>query len=85
MKTFRQAVLALALAGTAATAQAGIKASAVNTTYWSAPSAAQSLVSLDASGATTLSFTLASAGKKVLTFSAICSVDAPAGDIPLVA
>lgn len=80
MKTYRNAVLALALAGTAATAQAGIKASVVNTSYWSAPSAEQSLVSLDAAGATTLSFKLPSAGKKILTFSAICSVEAPAGD-----
>jgi hypothetical protein len=80
MKTFRQAVLALALAGAAATAQAGIKASAINTSNWLSPSAAQSLVALDPSGATTLSFTLASAGKKVLTFSAMCSVRAPAGD-----
>jgi hypothetical protein len=80
MKTFRQAVLALALAGAAATAQAGIRASAINTSNWLAPSAAQSLVALDPSGMTTLNFTLASAGKKVLTFSAVCSVRAPAGD-----
>jgi hypothetical protein len=79
MKSVRQAALALALAGAAATAQAGIKASAINT-YWLSPSAAQSLVLLDASGATTLSFTLAGAGKKVLAFSAVCSVRAPAGD-----
>jgi hypothetical protein len=80
MKTFRQAVIALVLAGAAATAQAGIKASAVHTTAWTQSSAAQALVTLDASGKTALSFTLGSAGKKVLTFSAICSVDAPAGD-----
>jgi hypothetical protein len=79
MKIFRQAVLALALAGAAATAQAGIKASAIYPTTWLS-SAAQSLVVLDPSGATTLSFTLPGAGKKVLTFSAICSVRAPAGD-----
>jgi hypothetical protein len=80
MKTFRQAVLALTLAGAAATAQAGIRASAINTSNWLAPSAAQSLVALDPSGMTTLNFTLASAGKKVLTFSAVCSVRAPTGD-----
>lgn len=80
MKSIRQVALALALAGTAATAQAGVIASAINTSAWSPPSAEQSLVSLDASGATTLSFTLASRGKKVLSFSAICSVDAPASD-----
>lgn len=79
MKTLRQTVLALALAGAAATAQAGIRASAINTTNWLG-TAAQSLVALDPSGMTTLNFTLASAGKKVLTFSAVCSVRAPAGD-----
>ena len=80
MNTIRQGVLALALAGAAATAQAGIRASAINTSNWLAPSAVQSLVALDPSGMTTLNFTLPGAGKKVLTFSAICSVRAPAGD-----
>jgi hypothetical protein len=79
MKTFRQAVLAFALTSAAATSQAGIRASAINTTNWLG-SAAQSLVALDPSGITTLNFTLDSAGKKVLTFSAVCSVRAPAGD-----
>ena len=80
MKSLRHVALALALAGTAATAQASTKASAVNTSVWGTRSPAQSLVSLNAAGATTLSFTLASAGQKVLTFSAICSVNAPADD-----
>jgi hypothetical protein len=80
MKTFRQAALALVLVGAVSTAQAGIKASAIHTSFWSSRSADQTLVTLDASGMTALSFTLGSAGKKILTFSAICSVDGPAGD-----
>jgi hypothetical protein len=80
MKTFPQVALALLLAGTVATAQAGIKASAVHIGGISTVTPAPALVRLDAAGATTLSFTLPGAGKKILTFSAVCSVDAPTGD-----
>jgi hypothetical protein len=77
--TLRNAVLALLLAGTAATAQAGVKASAVNTFNWTVYTRDPVLVPLNSAGATTLSFSLASAGKKLLTFSSECAVNGPAG------
>jgi hypothetical protein len=77
--TLRHAVLALALAGVAATAQAGVKASAMNPTNWTTFTRGPLLVPLNAAGATTLSFSLASAGKKLLTFSSECAVNGLAG------
>jgi hypothetical protein len=77
--TLRHAVLALVLAGTAATAHAGVKASAVNPSNSTIFTRGPVLVPLNAAGATTLSFSLASAGKKLLTFSSECSVNGPAG------
>lgn len=77
--TLRNAVLAVALASAAVTAQAGVKASAVNTSNWIAFTRGPELVPLNAAGATTLSFSLASAGKKLLTFSSECAVNAPTG------
>jgi hypothetical protein len=77
--TLRNAALALALAGVAATAQAGVKASAVNPSNMIIPNRGPALVPLNAAGATTLSFSLASAGKKLLTFSSECAVNAPSG------
>lgn len=78
MRTLRHAALALALAGVTATAHAGIKASAVNGSLFTF-SNAEAFVPLNSAGATTLSFNLAGASKKVLTFSAYCAVYAPAG------
>ena len=77
--TLRNAALALALAGVAATAHAGVKASAIRPGNFVALSPIETLVPLNTAGATTLNFTLPSAGKKVLTYSAECAVDAPAG------
>jgi hypothetical protein len=77
--TLKQAVLALALASAAATAHAGVKASAVNTSNLIFPNRGPVFVPLTAAGATTLSFSLASAGKKLLTFSSECAVNGPAG------
>jgi hypothetical protein len=77
--TLRHALLALALAGAAATAQAGVKASAVNPSNLTWLTRGPVLVPLNSAGATTLSFSLASAGKKLLTFSSECSVNGPAG------
>src|SRR5262245_48475808 len=77
MTILRNAVLALALAGAAAAADAGVRLSAVTTsdfTYSSAP--LEAFVPLNNAGATTLSFNLTSAGKKVLTYSAECAVTA---------
>jgi hypothetical protein len=79
MRTLRHAALALALAGVTATAHAGIKASAVNGALFTS-SPAEALVALNSAGATTLNFNLGSAAKKVLTFSAYCAVNAPAGN-----
>jgi hypothetical protein len=78
--TLRHAALALVLAGTAATSHAGVKASALRPSNWVSPSRNEVLVPLNAAGATTLSFNLPSAGKKILTYSAECAVDAPAGE-----
>ena len=71
----RHAVLAFALAGAAATAHAGVRASAVNPGSWY-QTAVEAFVPLNAAGAVTLTFNLDSAGKKVLTFSAACAVSA---------
>ena len=71
--TLRNVALAVALAGVAATAHAGVRASAVNPGMWSG-TAAEAFVPLNDAGAVTLTFNLASAGKKVLTFSAACAV-----------
>jgi hypothetical protein len=75
----RNAALAIALAGTAATAHAGVKASAINADWWLQSSAAEAFVPLTTAGAVSLTFNLASPGKKVLTFSAVCAVFAPGG------
>jgi len=81
MTTLRNAALALALTGAGATAHAGVKANAVQSMFnWSRYSPAEVFVPLNSAGATTLSFKLGSAGKKVLTYSAECAVAAPAGN-----
>jgi hypothetical protein len=80
MRALGNAALALALTAAAATAQAGIKASAVLPGTSVVPSPAEYFVPLDNTSATTLTFNLSSAGKKVLTYSALCAVQAPAGD-----
>jgi hypothetical protein len=78
MKSLRNAALALALAGVSATSHAGVKASAVNGGLFTF-SNSEAFVALNNTGATTLSFNLAAAGKKVLTFSAYCAVYSAAG------
>ena len=80
--TLRHAALALALAAAATTAHAGVKASALRPGNFVALSPTEVLVPLNAAGATTLNFTLASAGKKILTYSAECAVDGMAGALP---
>jgi hypothetical protein len=77
--TLRNAAVAVALAGAALTAQASVKASAVTLVNWYSP-LAEVFVPLNAAGATTLNFNLTSAGKKLLTYSAICSVGSQPGD-----
>jgi hypothetical protein len=81
MTTLRNIGLALALAGAAASAHAGVKASATKTgfgVYTSSSAAVQAV--LNDAGDTTVNFTLGSAGKKVLKFSAGCGVNAPYGN-----
>ena len=80
MTTLRTAALALALTAAGAAAHAGVKASAIRAGNWFASSPAEVFVPLNAAGATTLSFNLGSAGKKVLTYSAECAVDSPTDD-----
>ena len=81
MTTLRNIGLALALAGAAASAHAGVKVNAVRTGYavYTNSSAAVQVLLNDA-GDTVLTFTLGSAGKKVLKFSAGCGVHAPVGN-----
>ena len=80
MRTLGNAALALALTAAAATADAGIKASAILPGTNGVASPAEYFVPLNGAGATTLNFNLSSAGKKVLTYSALCAVQAPPGD-----
>jgi len=76
----RNAALAVALAAAATTAHAGVKASAVNPVNLGYTSPEGAFVVLNAAGATTLNFNLSSAGKKILTYSAGCAVNAPTGN-----
>ena len=73
----------LGLAGVAAivatAAVAGLKASGAYPANFSFATAT-ALVPLTSTGATSLSWNQGSAGKKILTFSAECSVDAPTGN-----
>jgi hypothetical protein len=78
--TLRNAALAVALAGAAATAHAGVKASAINPVNLGYSTPEEVFVVLNAAGATTLNFNLNSAGKKILTYSAGCAVNAAAGN-----
>ncbi len=81
MRNLRSIGLAVALAAVASAASAGVRVSAhlkpggfiINT-----PAAA--FLPLNGAGATSLSFKLPSAGKKVLTYSALCAVKASEGD-----
>jgi hypothetical protein len=75
----RNAALAVALAGAAVTAHAGVKASAVTLVNLFFPPG-QVFVPLNAAGATTLNFKLSSGSKKLLTYSAVCAVSAQPGD-----
>jgi hypothetical protein len=74
MKTLRNVALVLALAGAAVPAHASVKASAVNSTDFYKDYPADVFVPLNDAGATTLSFKLSSPSKKVLTYSAYCTV-----------
>lgn len=77
--TLKHAALALALAGTAAVAHAGVKASAYTLAHLYFP-AGETFMPLNQAGATTVNFKLASSGKKVLTYSAVCGVSSQPGD-----
>jgi hypothetical protein len=80
MTILRNAAVALALAGVTAAAHAGVKADAVRTGNFETTSVSGVFVPLNDAGATTLSFNLGSAGKKVLTYSAECNVSGAAGN-----
>lgn len=67
---------AVALAAVATTATAAVRLSATRAGNWSSTPTAV-LVPLNAGGATTLTFNLPAAGRKVLTYSAECAVNAP--------
>ncbi|MBN8510996.1 MAG: hypothetical protein J0L57_20600 [Burkholderiales bacterium] len=79
MNSTRRLGLACVVALAATTALAGIKASGYRAGNFSftTPTA---LVPLTTTGGTALTWNQGSAGKKIMTFSAECSVDAPAGN-----
>lgn len=79
MNTFTTSAAALALAAVTATASAGIRTYQVRPGNFSftTPTA---LVPLNAAGNTTITWNQTSNGRKVLIFTAECSVDAPAGN-----
>lgn len=78
MRTIYKVVMAATLASIAVTSQAGVRASATNGVNFT--STATVFLPLTSSGGSTVSFNMSAAGRKVLTFSAECSVNAPAGN-----
>lgn len=78
MKGIYKLAMAVTLASITAASHAGVKLSATNVANYSAVGTV--FLPLNTAGATSLSFNLDKAQKKVLTFSAECSVNAPAGN-----
>lgn len=79
MKNMNRLVVAIVLGASAAASVAIVRVNATRPGNWSSASAPV-LVPLNANGATTIAFNSAAAGRRVLTYSAECSVDAPAGN-----
>jgi hypothetical protein len=78
MSTFRKIALAAALSAVALTSIAGVRAT--HTRAGNFLFAGTALVPLNAANQTGIIFNSPAAGRKVLTFSAECAVDAPAGN-----
>jgi hypothetical protein len=78
MRTIYKMAMAATLASIAVTSQAAVRASATNGVNFT--SVATVFLPLTSGGASTVSFNMPAAGKKVLTFSAECAVNAPAGN-----
>lgn len=79
MKNMNRLVVAIVLGASAAASVAIVRVNATRPGNWSS-APAPVLVPLNANGATTIAFNSAAAGRRVLTYSAECSVDAPAGN-----
>lgn len=79
MNMFRQSIMTLACLAISTASLAAVRTSQVRPSNWTGPATATA-VPLNAGGATTISFNLPSAGRKVLTYSAECATDAPAGN-----
>jgi hypothetical protein len=79
MKNMNRLVVAMLLGTAAAASVAVVRVNATRPGNWSSASA-PALVPLNVNGATTIAFNSAAAGRRVLTYSAECSVDAPAGN-----
>lgn len=79
MKNLNRLAVAMLLGTAAAASVAVVRVNATRPGNWSSTAAA-TLAPLNANGATTISFNSATAGRRVLTYSAECSVDAPAGN-----
>jgi hypothetical protein len=79
LKLPRPAAAVLVLAAVATAAVAGVRLSAVRANNWSVNSPAAVLVPLTGGGATVVGFNLPAAGRKILTYSAECAVNAAAG------
>jgi hypothetical protein len=80
VKILRPGAAALVLAAVATVAVAGVRLNAVRANNWSVNSPAAVLVPLTGAGASQVGFNLPAAGRKVLTYSAECAVNAPAGN-----
>lgn len=80
MNALNRTLVAALLIGAVGAAVAGVRVNAVRPSNWSVASAAPVFVPLNSAGATTITFNSTVAGRKVLTYSAECSITAPAGN-----
>jgi hypothetical protein len=79
VKTLKTGAVVLVLAAVATAAVAAVRLSAVRPGNWTVANPAAVLVPLNGAGALQLTFNLPAAGRKVLTYSAECAVNAAAG------
>lgn len=73
-------VVAALLLGAVGASVAAVRVNSVRPNNWSVASAAAVFVPLNAAGATTISFNSGAPGRRVLTYTAECAVNAPAGN-----
>jgi hypothetical protein len=81
MRTIGKVIAVTALVAVSSTAFAAVRGYHARASNFSSTAVSGVDVPLNAAGATIVTFNLPAAGKKVLTFSAECAVDAPAGNV----